>query len=46
MKIYKDEKNIKSSAYDFIYSLNFLPTLNVSVFKFRNIKPSSACMNC
>ena len=33
------KKNTKSSEDNFIYSLNHLPTLNVSVFKCENIKP-------
>ena len=45
MKMYKYEK-ITSSGDDFIYSLNYLPTLNASVFEYENIKPSWGHLNC
>ena len=36
--------NTRSSKNDFIYSLKYLPTLNVLVFKYENIEPSSKSM--
>ena len=39
-------KNTKSLEDDFIYNLNYLPMLNVSVFQYENIKPSSGHWNC
>ena len=44
MKMYDYEKTLFSED-DFIYSLIYLPTLNISVFKCVNIKPSSRHMN-
>ena len=47
IKMYKYEKKNTSSSSedDFSYSLNYLSTSNISVFKCENIKPLSRCMN-
>ena len=45
MKMYEYEKAARFSEDDLIYAVNYLPTLNVSVFKSENIKPLSGRMN-
>ena len=45
MKIYKYLKNARYSNDDFVYIFNHLPSLNASVFKSENFKPSSGCIN-
>ena len=39
--MYKYEKNTRISEDEFIYGLNYLPMLNVLVFKYENINSSS-----
>ena len=34
------------SDYDLISCLNYLPTFNVTVFEYKNIKPSLKHLNC